>query len=227
MRDMTKMIIFFSFIILNSSCGNNRSRNSDISDSLLINSESVLSADNIENKTLKLEGDDIRISKVALSFYDWYFKYKEDYDSSIVLNIAKDTNNNCTLKNLDNYINSLKSIGTLTERFVDNEYKRLLECKEYLNGYNWDKYKTSTFYEVTDNTPCETAFSYWLFNSQESAQAFDIVDYQRKDSVVVVIINFYFIDDVGRHMQYFESVERLIAINNKWFIDEIIPRRKK
>ncbi len=51
-------------------------------------------------------------------------------------------------------MNSLKSLGTLSENFINFESNRLTKCKLYIENYDWDKFNTSTIYEVTDDTPC-------------------------------------------------------------------------
>ena len=178
-----------------------------------------------KSKKLVFQGEDIKISNVARSFYDWYINLRLHSDSLIALDIAKGVDNNCTLKNFDNYLNSLKSIGTLSDNFIDSEYKRLLNCKEYLENSSWCFCDTSTFNEVTDDTPCENTFNYWLYNTQELIDDFEIIKYIHTDTSVYVVIAFYTISNNERYEQYFEAEEYLIKEGDKWLIDKIVTRR--
>jgi hypothetical protein len=186
--------------------------------------EILINNDNREKKKILFYGDDIQISIVARSFYDWYINLRAKQDTLIDLNISKGKNNNCTLKNFDNYLNSLKSIGTLTENFIDFECQRLLSCKQYLESLSWCFCDTSTYYEITDDTPCGNTFNYWLYNTQEIINDFEIVEFNKTDSSAYVVIAFYLAINKEIYIQYFEAEEYLIKKKDYWFIDKIVTR---
>lgn len=219
LRNM-KLIIIVCLPIMTISCSNGHKENSATNNEL--QTESIKFKNYDEPDTLVFRGEDIELSKIALSFYKWYIDYVNTPDTSIRLYITKGRNNKCTIKNLDNYINSLISIGTLTNKFIDSEYQRLLKCNQYLETYDWELYKSCTLYEVTDNTPCSCFTFYYWFNSQEPAHEAGIVNFQKQDSTLIVVIDFFFKDGYGnRNIQYFEATEYLIKKDNKWLIDEI------
>lgn len=215
---MTRLFIIGMFLTLIYSCSN-KTKGQRTTD---VDSQDI-SASKIYDKpdTIDFKGEDIRISETALSFYKWYIDYENGKDSSIILGISKGENGKCTLENMDKYLGSLKSIGTLTNDFIDTEKSRLLKCKIYLQSYDWDKFSSSTIYEVTDDTPCSCFTTNYWFQSQESVDEAGIIKYKKNNNALMVDIAFFTNDDYGRHQQYFYAIEHLVKINKNWFIDKI------
>lgn len=224
MKQLIK-ITYFGFLIILLSCRNFNKENPKPESIEEI--KPVLTIYSDKNKKAIFEEQDMDMYNVACSFYDWYIKHRNERDTLIYFNITKGENNNCTLKNFDNYLDSIKSLGTLTENFIEFEHQRLLKCKQYLESLSWCFCDTSTYYEITDNTPCEDTFNYWLHNTQEIVDDFEIVEYNKNDSSAFVIISFYIVINKERYSQYFEAEEYLIKKNDNWFIDKIITRNNK
>jgi len=180
-----------------------------------------------ESKTIPVENCEFEIMDVATSFYYWYFDFYKEKDPTIQLNIVKGENNFCTLQNVDNYMQALRNLGTLTESFLEREHQRILACKNYLETYSWDLYQKSAIYEVIESTPCETTWRHWLHNTQEDITSFNINDCKQMGNIFEFVINFYTNNDVKKdHRQYFEAVQRVVKQNDKWLIDEITTRRR-
>ena len=187
-----------------------------------------------ESIKIPVEDCEYEMLEVATSFYNWYLEFynrsfdeekRKRRDTTIILNIVEGENGYCTLENVDNYMQSLRNLGTLTDSFLGKEYQRLLACKNYLETYSWDLYKKSTIYEVTDATPCETTWQYWLHNTQEIIDWFDIIDCKQVINGFEFIIAFYF-DKKMEFREYFEAVQLVVKQDGKWFIDEITTRRR-
>jgi hypothetical protein len=219
---MIKITYFGFLLIILLSCRNFNKGNSKPEPNEEITS--VLTIDSVKNKKAIFEEKDIDIYNVACSFYDWYIKLINKRDTLTSLNITKGENNNCTLKNFDKYLNSIKSLGTLTENFIKFEYQRLFKCKQYLESLSWCFCDTSTYYEITDYTPCENAFNFWLHNTQEVINDFEIIKFNKTDSSANLVVAFYTVINEKRYPQYFEAEESLIKEGDKWLIDKIVTR---
>lgn len=213
---MTRLLIIGLFLILIYSCSNQHKDQKSIN----IDSKDTTGS-KIYNKPDTFKGADFKNSKIALSFYKWYIDYEKEKDSSIILKISEGKNGKCTLENMDRYLASIKSLGTLTNEFIAAEEKRLLKCKIYLQDYDWAKFSSSTIYEVTDGTPCSCFTTNYWFQSQESVDEAKITTYQLNGNTLTVDIAFFTNDDYGQHQQYFYATEHLVKIDNKWFIDKI------
>ena len=171
----------------------------------------------IKKDNIVVKGEDIKISVNALSFYKWYIDYENGKDSAIILNISKGENGKCKLVKLEKYMNSLKSLGTLSENFINFENNRLTKCKLYIENYDWDKFNTSTIYEVTDDTPCSCfTYNYW-YKSQEIVDEARIMQYNRRANVINVKIGLF----TSGFLQEYLAYERLIKVGNQWLIDKI------
>ncbi len=80
----------------------------------------------------KIEYDATDPSDIATSFHYWYLDNVKNYYQSypIEVSIVKNEENGLCKVDFEQYFEKLRRIGTISERFITNEKKRLSRCKE-------------------------------------------------------------------------------------------------
>lgn len=120
-----------------------------------------------ENKTTEnttKENDLVNIEKNGKSFYDWYFK--NDFPNCDVI---KDKNGMSKLDTLS-YFTELRKLGTVSEKLIAKERKRLSGCAAFISTLKYSDYENADAYDYDKECP-DMYYMYWL-KSQETPDGF-------------------------------------------------------
>ena len=211
------MILFFFYMLI-VSCNINEVTEIDQN----IQSDIELSEPLYTNQNIRIETDSLTllISKTATSFHDWYIDLSNRENNTVPTSaeVVKNENGKCKLDN-EPYFSELRKLGTISEKFINNEIARTKECADYLTTIRWKEYQKSEAYEYSDNCP-QFYYMYWT-NSQDVYSGVIVDDIERKDSKWIVKLAFYNDSDT----RYFDRTNQpVVTVENeagKWMITKI------
>ena len=106
----------------------------------------------------------VNIEKNGKSFYDWYFK--NDFPNCDVI---KDKNGMSKLDTLS-YFTELRKLGTVSEKLIAKERKRLSGCAAFISTLKYSDYENADAYDYDKECP-DMYYMYWL-KSQETPDGF-------------------------------------------------------
>lgn len=157
------------------------------------------------------------VKDVALSFHRWYME-SSNADSDVWdFNIVESKNGHCELDS-SGYFNSLRRIGTISEKFIQNEWNRVSKCADFLRTLKWRLYINSEAYEFQDY--CDIYYYYWT----RTQEPFDGVEVKRilkqEDKYVVTLVFYYGLESKVYSHHYFPVVT-VEKENNHWRISKI------
>lgn len=108
------------------------------------------------------------IEKSGSSFYDWYFNNNFQY-----IDVVKDKNGKSSLDTAT-YFKALRLLGTVSEKFIREEKKRLNGCYLFLSTVNFEDYENADAY--TYDTYCgDLYYMYWI-KSQEPPDEYTVLN---------------------------------------------------
>lgn len=99
------------------------------------------------------------IEQSGRSFYDWYFK--NDFPN---IDVIKDKNGKCKLDTLS-YFKELRTLGTISEKFISKEKERTYVCSEFISTIDYSEYQESEAYDY--DKYCNDFYHYYWLKSQE------------------------------------------------------------
>ncbi|MDR6969545.1 hypothetical protein J2X31_003578 [Flavobacterium arsenatis] len=121
--------------------------------------------ENIENQIEKEPVDELKtIEQNGKSFYDWYFK--NDFPNC---DIVKDKNGKCLVDTVS-YFKTLRSLGTISEKFIRQENERLQGCAEFISTIDYSEFESADVYEYDEY--CVDLYYYYWLKSQEHPNGF-------------------------------------------------------
>ncbi|MEK6481553.1 hypothetical protein WJR50_28675 [Catalinimonas sp. 4WD22] len=139
------------------------------------------------------------IKEVATSFHDWYIEYlkdfdsrsKESYASSLVQVVeGKDGKSRLTL---ENYVDKLEDLGTISQKFIEKERLRVAECSQFLSTVDWEDFQKAEGYEYDEK--CGFFYHYYWLRSQEMPDKVKAFNVEKKDNHWSVCLKFLNIRD--------------------------------
>lgn len=136
------------------------------------NKEPIIENTKIETTNPKEEL--LAIEKSAKSFYDWYFK--NDFPNCDVI---KNTNGMAKLDTLA-YFTELRNLGTISEKLIAKEKKRLSPCAVFLSSVKFSDYENSEAYDYDKQCP-DMYYMYWI-KSQEPPDGFVIKNLKKTNN---------------------------------------------
>ncbi|EFK56603.1 hypothetical protein ACFU8T_09570 [Sphingobacterium spiritivorum] len=113
------------------------------------------------------EGNQLQeIEKSGSSFYDWYFNNNFQY-----IDVVKNRKGKSSLDTAS-YFKKLRDLGTISEKFIREEKKRLSGCNLFLETVNFEDYENADAYKY--DTYCgDLYYMYWI-KSQEPPDEYTI-----------------------------------------------------
>lgn len=147
---MKQLILFLIPIIFLISCNSK--------DEKINNGKPVTNTESPARNELKI------IEQNGKSFYDWYFK--NDFPNC---DIIKDKNGKCLMDTVS-YFKTLRNLGTVSEKFIRQEKKRLQTCAEFMSALDYSEFESADAYEYDEYCP-EIYYMYWI-HSQEPPISF-------------------------------------------------------
>lgn len=117
--------------------------------------------------TKVIEGNQLEeIQKSGNSFYDWYFNNDFQY-----IDVVKNRKGKSSLDTAS-YFKKLRTLGTISEKFIRAEKKRLSGCNLFLETVNFEDYENADAYKYV--TYCgDLYYMYWI-KSQEPPDEYTI-----------------------------------------------------
>ncbi len=95
------------------------------------------------------------IEKSGRSLYDWFFENNYGY-----IDVSEGKKGKCSLDTLA-YFNGLRSLGTISERFITIEKERVSECAEFMPTLKYSKFMKSDVFDYQEHCP-ELYYMYWV-----------------------------------------------------------------
>lgn len=141
----------------------------------------------VENRNeIKLENNEVNynreIAKIAKSFHNWYLRNTNYYPNdksekeSTSFEIKRGENGNCEI-DYSNYFNNLKRLGTISNKFLEEEKKRTLNCANFLRTIKWEDYNNSDGYDYEEYC----GFLYYIYwtRSQENTEKIEVISMEK------------------------------------------------
>lgn len=148
---MKKLAYIFGFLLILNSC--DKKAENQVSNTKHKNIEKASNEDDLTN-----------IEKNGKSFYDWYFK--NEFPNCDVI---KDKDGMSKLDTLS-YFTELRKLGTVSEKLITKERKRLSGCAAFISTLKYSDYENSEAYDYDKECP-DMYYMYWL-KSQETPDGF-------------------------------------------------------
>jgi hypothetical protein len=105
------------------------------------------------------------LERVALSFHKWYMAALDKIpNSTYSYNIVADKNGKCRVDFYD-YFDALRKLGTISEKFLESEKKRVKSCSDYLKTTDYKEFASADAYVYDEYCP-DLYYMYWI-RSQE------------------------------------------------------------
>lgn len=134
------------------------------------------------------------LERVALSFHKWYMAALDDpSNSNWNPEIVADINGKCAFDFYD-YFEALRKLGTISEKFLASEKKRVEPCSDYLKTIDYSEYSSADAYVYQDQCP-DMYHWYWI-RSQEPFMGVELIKLTRKGAGWEAKLVFY--DDYGQ-----------------------------
>ena len=117
-------------------------------------------------QTAEQDSTELKIQEVALSFYNWYINavnsssLKHNWD----FNVVKGPKGKCQIDS-SLFFSELRTLGTISEKFLRSEQDRFADCEYYLSTVKWKTYQKADAYSFSEYCP-SFDYYYWL-RSQE------------------------------------------------------------
>ena len=159
------------------------------------------------------------VKDVALSFHQWNIECIKNRPESVSYDfyIIKTKNGNCELDS-SGYFNSLRKLGTISEKFIKHEWSRVSKCSDFLKTLKWSQYSNSDAYEYQDY--CDIYYHYWT-RTQEPFDGVEVRDIEKKDEAYLVTLVFYYEYDSKDYSDNYLPLVTVEKENDHWKITEI------
>ena len=170
------------------------------------------------NNTLQVESE-TAVRNVALSFHQWSVASFLNDSTSIVTDfeVVKSPNGKCELDSAG-YFKNLRMLGTISEKFIQMEWKRVMDCSAFLKKITWKRYNSSEAYEYQDY--CDFYYHYWT-RTQEPYHGVEVKNMEHVDDHYVVTLHFYHDYGNKEYSTYSFPVVKVEQENVSWKITQI------
>lgn len=161
-----------------------------------------------------------KISDVAVSFHQWYIVTLNNQNNTTPTGayIVKGENGKCKLEN-KLYFAELRKLGTISDKFIQSENKRIKTCSDYISTINWNDYQKKDAYEYSEFCS-QFDYDYWT-RSQETFNSVIVDRIKEVGSKWEVTLAFSYDSEnksIERINQPIVTVERE---GNRWLITKI------
>jgi len=196
------LFLLLSFIFLN--CANNHSNLK------------------IEQNVKSISDEEIK--KAAVSFHAWYIKSITDEKNVLVeMKIIEGENGKCQV-DYNLYLNELRKLGTVSEKFITSEKLRMNGCADKISDIDWKEFKEADAYAYEEF--CDFIYYYYWIKRQEPVSGVEAGEIERQDNgKIKVVLKLY--DEYKGQKQYYDFGSALLAVeNNKLMIVDILIATK-
>jgi hypothetical protein len=218
---MKKLGFLISLIIIGvlfSACHNNGPTTADKS----ADKDSNTMSSKVQGKGSGLEESEVlKIKAVATSFHDWYIYARKNRSGIDDMRVLEGENGKCKVDTLS-YFTELRKIGTISERFIEQEKLRFKDCIEYIETRDYSEYLNSEMDAYWDQCP----FFYYMYwgGGHEIWDGVSAESYSKDHDVWYVSLHYLWEPSINLDGYISEAEEFVVKIekeNGSYMITEI------
>lgn len=166
------------------------------------------------------DSTEMKIQEVALSFHSWYINAVNS--NSGILNwdfaVVKGPKGKCQIDSAV-YFTELRTLGTISEKFLRSEQERFAECANHLSIVKWKSFQKADAYTYSEYCP-SFDYYYWLRSQEQFYGAF-VEKVEKENNLYKVTLALTY-DTEDRNIDH--SNQPIVTVENengKWMITEI------
>ena len=166
------------------------------------------------------DSTELKIQEVALSFHKWYINAVNS-NSGILnwdFNVVKGPKGKCQIDS-SVYFSELRSLGTISEKFLRSEQERFADCENYLSTVKWTTYQKADAYTFSEYCP-SFDYYYWL-RSQEIYYGALVEKVEKEDQHYKVTLALIFDTEDKNIDSMNQPIVTVENDNGEWMITEI------
>jgi len=161
-----------------------------------------------------------RVKEVALSFHEWNIKsiLDDTYSSVYDFEVEKSEDGTCKLDSTI-YFSNLRSLGTVSEKFIQSEWDRVNECTSFLSTLDWEVFQNADAYEFQEY--CNFFYHHYWTRSQEAFHGVEVKEVEKEDDFYLVTLVFFHQYEEKLYAEGSLPVVKVEKENEEWKITGI------
>ncbi len=166
------------------------------------------------------DSTELKIQEVALSFHQWYINAVNSNSGILKSDFAvvKGPKGKCQIDS-SVYFAELRSLGTVSEKFLHSEQTRFADCAYHLSTLRWKSFQNADALTYSEYCP-SFDYYYWL-RSQELYFGALVEKIEKEDKLYKVTLALIF-DTEDRNIDHLnQPIVTVENENGKWMITEI------
>jgi hypothetical protein len=166
------------------------------------------------------DSTELKIQEVALSFHSWYINAVNSNSGILKSDFAvvKGSKGKCQIDSAV-YFTELRTLGTISEKFLRSEQERFAECANHLSSVKWKSFQKADAYTYSEYCP-SFDYYYWLRSQEQFYGAF-VEKVEKEDNLYKVTLALTY-DTEDKNIE--RSNQPIVTVENengKWMITEI------
>lgn len=187
-----------------------KNQNSDSNDNSIVNESRVISNE-VQNVSKEVDDPEtIKIKEVATSFHDWYINAINNNTGTTTIEIFESENGKCRV-DTSSYLNELRGIGTISEKFITEEKLRFKDCIDFIENLDYSEYSTADAYVYNDH--CGFFYYMYWIRSQENADGVTAESVKKENDKWYVTLKFY--NDYNGEISYWDVNKPIIELEKE------------